>query len=147
MYSSKNILYFDPYYFENGENKPKYFLVVKSIDEDLIIASLPTSKDHIPNHMTINSTGCINDDNSSINCFFFKSGDIISECDTFCFPVNTYLYGETIKIVSKSKLESIYQKIDIDYKVLAKLKDSIHNSMIECFKKSGSIKRKIKKYL
>jgi hypothetical protein len=147
MYSPKNIIYFDPYYFDNGDCKSKYFLVIKSVRNNLIIASLPTSKDHIPGYMSQESTGCINSDASGVNCFFFKSGDIISECGTFGFPKNTYIYGETVKILEKSILESIYQKEGIDYKILGKLNPDIYKSIVECFKNSSSVKRIIKKLL
>ena len=39
------ILYFDPFIFlDGGKPKPKYFLVLKRIDDILLLASLPTSK-------------------------------------------------------------------------------------------------------
>jgi hypothetical protein len=147
MYSPKNIIYFDPYYFDNGNSKSKYFLVIKSINDSYVVASLPTTKDHIPDHMDHVSTGCINNDIININCFFFKSGDIISECGTFGFPRNTYAYGETVKILDKSILESIYQKEGIDYKILGKLKTDVYDSIVECLKNSSSVKRKIKNLL
>lgn len=146
MYSEKNLLYFNPYYFEDGSNKNKYFVVIKSIENNLIIASLPTSKDHIPDYIE-RKTGCINIDESRINCYLFIAGDIISECGSFGFPLNTYLYGEQVDVIDKNKLESIYQKEGIDYKVLGKLSDDIYSSIIECLKKSTSIKRKIKKHI
>lgn len=53
MFKEGNILYFEPFYFENGNTpKPKYFLVLKEVDNQLILASLPTSHDHIPSNMS-----------------------------------------------------------------------------------------------
>ena len=38
------ILYFDPFIFpDGGSPKPKYFLVLKHVDDTLLLASLPTS--------------------------------------------------------------------------------------------------------
>lgn len=54
MYSEGNILYFDPFYFKNGaESKPKYFLVLKRIGDHAPLASLPSSKMHLPNFVAI----------------------------------------------------------------------------------------------
>ena len=51
MFKEGNILYFNPFYFENGNTpKPKYFLVLKEVDGQLLLASLPTSHDHIPSN-------------------------------------------------------------------------------------------------
>lgn len=42
MFEAGSILFFDPFYFENGNNpKPKYFLVIKELDGQVILASLP----------------------------------------------------------------------------------------------------------
>ena len=45
-----NILYFNPFFFTDGksEPKPKYFLILKHIDDRIILSSLPTSKDSVP---------------------------------------------------------------------------------------------------
>lgn len=147
MYSAQNILYFDPYYFEEGGSKKKYFLVIKDVDEDIIVASLPTKQDHIPDSISKENTGCINNEETQINCFFFKAGDIVSECGKFGFPLNTYVYGETVKILSKAKLKSIYTKEDIDYQILGKLKDDVYEQVVECFKESSRVKRGVKKLL
>lgn len=48
MLEEKNILYFTPFHFENGTSKTKFFLVLKSISGNSILATLPTSKDFIP---------------------------------------------------------------------------------------------------
>ena len=43
------ILYFDPFIFSDGGSpKPKYFLVLKVMDDACLLASLPTSKDFVP---------------------------------------------------------------------------------------------------
>lgn len=49
MLSEGNIIYFSPFYFKNGNtSKNKYFLVLKYIENDIVIASLPTRKDSVP---------------------------------------------------------------------------------------------------
>jgi len=59
MYTPGSILYFKPFVFPNGNTpKNKYFIVLKTTDSDVLIASLPTSQDHIP-HMIQKTHGCI----------------------------------------------------------------------------------------
>ena len=90
MFKEGNILYFEPFYFENGNTpKPKYFLVLKEVDNQLILASLPTSHDHIPSNMS-KVHGCIDDSTINFNCYYFKAGKDIAFSDvageTFSFP-------------------------------------------------------------
>ena len=54
MFEQGQLLKFTPFTFKNGANpKPKYFIVLGRMKEDVVIASLPTSKDHIPETMAI----------------------------------------------------------------------------------------------
>ena len=49
MFEERNLLYFEEYYFENGNPaKPKYFLVLKADSNGMMLISLPSSKDYIP---------------------------------------------------------------------------------------------------
>ena len=49
MFETGTIIYFAPFYFKNGNTaKPKYFVVLKNIENKSVIASLPTRKDSIP---------------------------------------------------------------------------------------------------
>ena len=48
MFSPGNLLYFNPFIFpDGGVPKPKYFLVLAEAGDDVLLASLPTSKDHV----------------------------------------------------------------------------------------------------
>ena len=59
MLEARNIIYFTPFYFPNGNPaKNKYFVVLKRIEDKTIIVSLPTSKDHIPANIE-QKDGCI----------------------------------------------------------------------------------------
>ena len=73
MLEEGNILYFDPFYFKNGNPaKPKYFVVLKNIDNNSILASLPTSKDSIPEKEEIEN-GCVELPNINFNCFVISN--------------------------------------------------------------------------
>lgn len=51
MFAEGQVLKFDPFLFKNGApSKPKYYVVLKHMDfaGGLMMASLPTSQDHVP---------------------------------------------------------------------------------------------------
>lgn len=147
MFESGVILYFTPFYFPNGnKSKNKYFIVISTSGDDLILASLPTSQDHIPNHIQ-KIHGCLNDDKSQFNCYFFEKGKIVSGCGTFCFPLDTYVYGEQVDIMSYSLLNSLYKIEGIDYLKRGKLSEKEFNELKRCLVNSATVKRRIKKLL
>lgn len=60
MFEPGNLLYFNPFIFpDGGDPKPKFFVVLGEVDETVLLASLPTSKDHIPSDVEVTS-GCFN---------------------------------------------------------------------------------------
>lgn len=111
MFKEGNILYFSPFYFENGNTpKPKYFLVLKEIDGQLVLASLPTSHDHIPSNKE-KVHGCIDDITINFNCYYFQAGKVVAyneKDDTeFFFPRDTYVYGYRISFFDLNKFEGL----------------------------------------
>lgn len=57
--SEADILYFEPFYFKNGNiSKNKYFVVLKCFATSNLLASLPTSKDFVPAR-NMKPEGCI----------------------------------------------------------------------------------------
>ena len=86
------ILYFDPFIFpDGGKPKPKYFLVLKVLDDISLLASLPTSKDFFPSTVE-KEHGCIERPDINFNCYYFDPNVVI--CDNgFAFPIETYVYG------------------------------------------------------
>jgi len=58
MFEEGKLLRFEPFIFKNGAApKPKYLLVLKIMDHQLLLASLPTSKDHIPSDIPVRTGG------------------------------------------------------------------------------------------
>jgi hypothetical protein len=126
--------------------KNKYFLVLATGEDNLLVASLPTSKDHIPRSIE-KKHGCINDGERRLNCYFFKAGTIVSECGTFGFERDTYIYGEQLTFVDTQAMRSVYKKEEEDYHVSCKLSNAEFQSIKECLRKSGVVKNKFKKHL
>jgi len=146
MYIPGNIIYFDPFYFKDGSaSKPKYFLVLKVTDNNVVLASLPSSVDHLPRYIdTVH--GCIEIPDGNINCYVFKSGNIIAT-NNWAFPKDTFLYGQWLDDYKIDVLNDIYPVAGIDYTIMGQLNAEELSRLIDCFTNSVSVKRKFKKML
>lgn len=146
MFEERNIIYFDPFYFKNGNTaKSKFFLILKNNKDQFIIASLPTSKNKIPN--SENSTyGCIENPELDFNCFSISNLTEVTENGKY-FDLNTYVYGHEIDDYDINLLKEVYRQEGIDYIIWGKMKEHLYNNIIFCFKNSKSVKRKYKRLL
>lgn len=142
-----SIIYFTPFYFKNGKSaaKNKYFVVLKNIDGKSIVASLPTQKDHIPEHLMI-KYGCIECAEINFNCFVFPSDIEVTECGKN-FEFTTHLYGAFLDDYDINMLRDIYPKEGSDYMIWGQMKSELFSDLLRCFKNSKSVKRKYKKLL
>ena len=146
MYTKGNILYFKPFYFPNGDTaKNKYFLVLDNQDNDTLIASLPTSQDHVPSTIVKNH-GCIDEPDINFNCYYFEAHRTITD-NGWGFPINTYLYGSQVAKFNRINFESIYPLEHFDYELVGSLIESEFLAIINCIKTSKSVSRKIRKLL
>ncbi len=146
MYSPGKILYFDPFYFKNGNTaKPKYFIVLHVDGGNTLLASLPTRSDHVPSFLPIKH-GCINADDANFNCYHFEAGKPITTND-FAFEMPTFVYGSQVDNYQLDLLKEIYQVEDVEYKVIGTLKKDEFVNLIDCFLNSASVKRKFKAIL
>lgn len=146
MFEEGTIIYFDPFYFKNGNTvKPKYFVVLKNQDEQNILASLPTRTDSIPEKEEIDN-GCIELPSINLNCFVFSNEIEITECGKM-FDFKTHIYGHQIDVYKMEFLQEIYPLENTDYEIWGKMKDELFISLIECLKNSKSVKRKYRKIL
>nr|WP_315198450.1 hypothetical protein [uncultured Flavobacterium sp.] len=144
MFEERNLLYFDEYFFENGNPaKSKYFLVLKCNQAGIMLISLPSSKDYIPADID-KKHGCINIPEKQIGCYFFQNKVQITECG-FGFPLDTYLYAALITSQTIEVIEHIYKPKD--YKLIGKLLQKEHNNIVNCLKNSPNIKSKFKRIL
>lgn len=140
-YTEGQLLSFTPFVFKNGARpKKKYYIVLKLMEDCLMMASLPTSKDHIPNDVTSKS-GCINIPERLVNAYVFLPGNSVT--DRFSFVRPTFVYGEQVDEYSQKYLDEMNTEVDdlgiIHDKVFADLKD--------CLKKSVLLKRKYRNLL
>lgn len=102
MFETGNLLFFQPFIFKNGAKPQDKFMVVLGEDTkgNTVLASLPTSKDHVPGDVAVKS-GCIEMPERQVNVFVFMAGDCVVESDesgqdAFAFDVNTFIYGRDV---------------------------------------------------
>lgn len=85
MFQEGTIIYFDPFYFKNGNPaKPKYFIVLKAQDDQNILASFPTRKDSIPLKNEIDN-GCIELPEINLNCFVIAAHKEVTQNGTVLY--------------------------------------------------------------
>ena len=146
MFSEGEILYFDPFYFKNGNtSKAKFFVILKTYSGNCYLASLPTSKDFIPEKFSIED-GCVELPEIDINCFVISSKTVITTCNKY-FPLPTFIYGYQIDDYSEEYLKEIYPVEGADFERWGMMKPDIFEAMIDCFKTSKNVKRKYKTIL
>jgi len=146
MLKPRNILYFDPFYFKNNApSKAKYFVVLKLIDNNVVLASLPTTKDHIPSYFEIRE-GCIEIPEADFNCFAILTTTCVTECNK-SFPRKTFLYGQNIDTYRIDEMENRYPLENINYEIWGVMKQCLFDSLICCFCNSKTIKQKHKRIL
>lgn len=95
--------------FKNGATpKDKFFLVLgKDIQGGLLLASLPTSKDHVPSDVEVKH-GCLDIAERFVNVFVFISGEEILNTingGRFSFSKNTFIYGSNLDIYNAAQFE------------------------------------------
>lgn len=145
MYTPGRIIFFDPFFFKDGASKPKYFLVLKVVNENVVLASLPSSKSHLPANQKIEH-GCLEIPDSCINCYVFKANTGITK-NGWAFKLDTFLHGIWIDDFSIADLEANHSIEHVDYEIIGDLSDAELLKVLECFKNSTSVKRRYKKLL
>ena len=120
------LLYCNPFVFKNGATpKPKYFIVLANTDDGVMLASLPTSKDHVPADAEV-VRGAVNIPERGVNAYVFEAGDQVT--DTYCFPRRTYVYGEQVDDYTEEDLNAMGSTIQnlgvLKSELLADLKAS-----------------------
>lgn len=76
MFQPKQIIYFNEFYFKNGNtSKPKYLIILGVINNKTVVASLPTRTNNAP-ALLDKKHGCVNIDERCFNCYllFAKTG-------------------------------------------------------------------------
>lgn len=146
MYTPGKLIYFNPFFFKNSSgSKPKYFVVLKVVNDEVLLASLPSSKIHLPQTQQV-VHGCLEIPESCINCYVFKATNPICK-DGWYFPLDTFLYGEWLDDYTIEQLEAAYSIEHVDYEIIGELTEEELAAVIRCFVNSSRVKRKYKRML
>ena len=146
MFEPGNLLYFNPFIFpDGGEPKPKFFVVLGEVDETVLLASLPTSKDHIPSDVEVIS-GCLEIPERMVNAYTFLANEVITD-NGFFFEKNTFIYGQNIKTYNTVSFLSQQVSGEIEIEEKGKIRDEIFISLKDCLKNSDAVRKKYKKYI
>lgn len=142
MFEVGTIIYFSPFYFNNGKSapKPKYCIILKTPNDKTIIATLPTSKDSVPTNMS-KQTGCIELPDINFNSFVFDCKTEVTVCGK-CFNVETFVYGHQLEFYSIDLFKDLYRIEGTDFEIFGKMKPQLYQQLIECLKNSRAVKKK-----
>lgn len=149
MFEVGNLLWFTPFYFKNGAiPQPKFFLVLKAFDGNMLLASLPTSKDHVPSDVSVKS-GCLEDLERRVNVFVFLAGEVVA-ChpftnQKFAFSLNTFIYGADLETYPVSVFEKQIADHLSEVNLVGKVVESVYSDLKECLKHSRMVKNKYKR--
>ena len=146
MFTEGEIIYFDPFYFKNGNTaKEKYCLILKVVGTQSIVASLPTRKDGIPVAHE-EKTGCVELPDINLNCFVIPAERVVTS-NGKSFPFKTHLYGHELDTYDQNLMKELYVIEGTDYVRWGQMLPELFSEILTCFKNSGSVKRGIKKLL
>lgn len=152
MFETGNLLLFKPFLFKNGAPPKNKFMVVlgKEANGNMILASLPTSKDHVPSDIEVKG-GCIELPDRQVNVFVFPAGKHIAVSQsggaTFSFDVNTFIYGSNL---DSYPIATFHQQMTdklTEVKLIGRISDIHFTALRNCLRKSRMVKNKFKRIL
>lgn len=150
MFEEGNLLLFHPFLFKNGaEPKDKFFVVLKAVDDNILLASLPTSKDHVPADVEVKH-GCLDMVERWVNVFVFLAGEeVVSKDDgsRFSFRQNTFVYGANLDVYPISQFEWQERMQQTSIEKIGKLDAPIFNELRACLAESKMVKNKFRRML
>lgn len=141
------VLYFDPFYFKDalGGSKPKYYIVLKKTGDDVVLATLPTSKDHVPGSIE-KVHGCMEHPEINFNCYYYPAGYAVCT-NGFGFPVETYVYGYRLQTHRVSDFVKQQEDGETVITVKGRLTDEEYRAIVDCLRLSPAVKRVYRKAL
>lgn len=151
MFEEGNLLLFRPFIFKNGATpKDKFFLVLgKDIQGGLLLASLPTSKDHVPSDVEVKH-GCLDIAERFVNVFVFISGEEILNTingGRFSFSKNTFIYGSNLDIYNAAQFELQERLSQISIELIGTLDSTVFTELKDCLANSKMVKNKYRRIL
>ena len=120
MFKEGNLLKFSPFIFKNGAcPKNKFFVVLKEAENAMILASLPTSKDHVHPDTQL----------------------------PFSFNLNTFIYGADIDSYPVTVFQEQIENGETKVELMGRLTEEQFSALKDCLKGSKMTKRRFKRML
>ena len=146
MFEPGNLLYFNPFIFpDGGDPKPKFFVVLGEVDETVLLASLPTSKDHIPSDLEVKS-GCLEIPERMVNAYTFLANEVVTD-NGFFFGKNTFIYGQNIKTYNTIAFSEQEKAGETEIELKGNLKADLFTALKDCLRNSDAVRKRFKQYL
>jgi hypothetical protein len=146
MFEPGNLLYFNPFIFpDGGDPKPKFFVVLGEVDETVLLASLPTSKDHIPSDLEVKS-GCLEIPERMVNAYTFLANEVVTD-NGFFFEKNTFVYGQNIKTYNTIAFSEQEKAGETEIELKGNLKADLFTALKDCLRNSDAVRKRFKQYL
>jgi len=146
MFEPGNLLYFNPFIFpDGGDPKPKFFVVLGEVDETVLLASLPTSKDHIPSDLEVKS-GCLEIPERMVNAYTFLANEVVTD-NGFFFEKNTFVYGQNIKTYNTIAFSEQQKAGETEIELKGNLKADLFTALKDCLRNSDAVRKRFKQYL
>lgn len=141
LFKEGKVLYFTPFFFKDkdGGQKSKYYIVLKKLDQEVVLASLPTSKDFVPSSIE-KVHGCIDHPDINFNCYYFAAGQKICS-NGFCFPIETYVYGYRLQTHKIADFIMQAEKGETVITEKGQLVVEEYSAIVDCLKMSPAVKR------
>lgn len=139
------ILYFKNFRFEEAATatrpaeKNKYYVVLRRMGLATVVASLPTSKDQVPNAVD-QVHGCIDYPTGGWTAYMFEALRPITTNDWY-FPLRTYMYGYGVREYDLHVLAANHPNVGEDFVFKGRLTEHEFDALVACLKRSIDIKR------
>lgn len=146
MFEPGNLLYFNPFIFpDGGDPKPKFFVVLGEVEETVLLASLPTSKDHIPSDVEL-ASGCLEIPERMINAYTFLANEVVTE-NGFYFEKNTFIYGQNVKTYNTIAFSEQEKAGETAIEFKGKMRSDLFTALKDCLRNSDAVRKRFKQYL
>ena len=141
MYQTGELIKFSPFVFKNGNlPKPKFCIVLGRIDDKVMMANLPTSKDHVPSDVMVEH-GCVDIPERGVNAFVLNPSDQVTA--SFRFPHPTFVYGEQVDEYEQKYLDEMGSTVE----QLGQIEPALFQAIKDCVKKARLLRRKYRNLL
>jgi len=141
LFEEGQVLYFDPFHFNDaaGGQKPKYYIVLKKMADEMVLATLPTSKDFVPSAVE-KVHGCLDRPEINFNCYYYPA-DYAVCTNGFGFPRETYVYGYRLQTHKTADFARLVAGGDTSISVMGSLTHEEYKAIVDCMKQSPAVKR------